>query len=74
MTMTMTRAGHYTVTDGGVLVGRITGDFVIGFRAELPDGTFLLDVYDEPSTAAEALAAEQFRAGDEQAGAVHQDV
>lgn len=57
MTMTMIRAGRYTVSDaGGRLVGSITGDFVIGFRAQLPDGTILPDVHDEPRKAAEALA------------------
>ncbi|HET7306056.1 MAG TPA: hypothetical protein VFJ12_16065 [Segeticoccus sp.] len=55
MIVTMVRAGHYVVTDEGRLAGRVTGDFVIGFRAVLPDGAELREVFDEPEDAALVL-------------------
>ena len=52
MTLTMTRAGHYEAWDDDRLLGRISGDHVIGFRATLPDGTVLREVFDDPAAAA----------------------
>lgn len=55
MTLTMTRAGHYEVWDDERLVGRVSGDHVIGFRATLADGTPLREVFDDPADAATHL-------------------
>lgn len=57
MQLLITRPGHYAVAAGDQLVGRVRGDYVLGFEAERADGCPLVGVFPEPTAAAEALLA-----------------
>ena len=53
--MVRMRAGRYEVRDESQLLGHVSGDYVIGFRAVACDGSTLRMQFADPFQAAQAL-------------------
>jgi len=60
-TIAKIRGGRYIVAEGDEKAGVVTGDYSTGFWAWRNDGSRILDDYDTPTDAAEAIVEDRAR-------------